>query len=167
MSLYSTWQENAEQERTPEQQQAYWNSYFELETKNYEVILQEKTWKYEGTLQELADRFSMDAVTFCGFIDGINTSLKKEINLEKLKESTKVVLDIDQEKLYFNMLKAKAPWLYGLAEWDNILTEDQKKEITKEYRSSMMFIKEAEVGRNAPCPCGSGKKYKNCCGKNK
>ena len=23
-----------------------------------------------------------------------------------------------------------------------------------------------EVGRNDPCPCGSGKKYKNCCGKN-
>ncbi|MBC7316447.1 MAG: SEC-C domain-containing protein, partial [Chloroflexi bacterium] len=21
------------------------------------------------------------------------------------------------------------------------------------------------VGRNAPCPCGSGKKYKNCCGR--
>lgn len=26
--------------------------------------------------------------------------------------------------------------------------------------------KEAKVGRNAPCPCGSGKKYKRCCGKN-
>lgn len=26
--------------------------------------------------------------------------------------------------------------------------------------------KKAEVGRNDPCPCGSGKKYKNCCGKN-
>ena len=24
---------------------------------------------------------------------------------------------------------------------------------------------EPEVGRNDPCPCGSGKKYKNCCGK--
>jgi preprotein translocase subunit SecA len=24
---------------------------------------------------------------------------------------------------------------------------------------------EAKVGRNAPCPCGSGKKYKKCCGK--
>jgi preprotein translocase subunit SecA len=23
-----------------------------------------------------------------------------------------------------------------------------------------------KVGRNEPCPCGSGKKYKNCCGKN-
>jgi preprotein translocase subunit SecA len=29
-------------------------------------------------------------------------------------------------------------------------------------------VKKAEekVGRNNPCPCGSGKKYKNCCGKN-
>ncbi|MEG1608965.1 MAG: SEC-C metal-binding domain-containing protein, partial [Clostridia bacterium] len=26
--------------------------------------------------------------------------------------------------------------------------------------------KKSTVGRNAPCPCGSGKKYKNCCGKN-
>ena len=25
---------------------------------------------------------------------------------------------------------------------------------------------EKKVGRNEPCPCGSGKKYKNCCGKN-
>jgi len=23
-----------------------------------------------------------------------------------------------------------------------------------------------QVGRNDPCPCGSGKKYKKCCGKN-
>ena len=27
-------------------------------------------------------------------------------------------------------------------------------------------VKETKVGRNDPCPCGSGKKYKNCCGKN-
>jgi preprotein translocase subunit SecA len=25
---------------------------------------------------------------------------------------------------------------------------------------------DAKIGRNDPCPCGSGKKYKNCCGKN-
>ncbi len=25
---------------------------------------------------------------------------------------------------------------------------------------------EEEIGRNDPCPCGSGKKYKKCCGKN-
>jgi len=27
-------------------------------------------------------------------------------------------------------------------------------------------VKGAQVGRNDPCPCGSGKKYKQCCGKN-
>ncbi|MBR2901649.1 MAG: SEC-C domain-containing protein, partial [Clostridia bacterium] len=27
-------------------------------------------------------------------------------------------------------------------------------------------VNDAKVGRNDPCPCGSGKKYKNCCGKN-
>ena len=26
---------------------------------------------------------------------------------------------------------------------------------------------ENKIGRNDPCPCGSGKKYKNCCGKDK
>ena len=25
--------------------------------------------------------------------------------------------------------------------------------------------KKEKVGRNDPCPCGSGKKYKNCCGR--
>ena len=25
--------------------------------------------------------------------------------------------------------------------------------------------KEAKIGRNDPCPCGSGKKYKQCCGR--
>ena len=29
-----------------------------------------------------------------------------------------------------------------------------------------MQSQETKVGRNDPCPCGSGKKYKNCCGKN-
>ncbi len=30
------------------------------------------------------------------------------------------------------------------------------------------YVREGKkIGRNEPCPCGSGKKYKNCCGKNK
>ena len=28
------------------------------------------------------------------------------------------------------------------------------------------IVKEQKIGRNDPCPCGSGKKYKNCCGRN-
>jgi len=33
--------------------------------------------------------------------------------------------------------------------------------------SNMTIRRKEKIGRNAPCPCGSGKKYKNCCGANK
>ncbi|MFX1490495.1 MAG: SEC-C metal-binding domain-containing protein [Promethearchaeota archaeon] len=29
--------------------------------------------------------------------------------------------------------------------------------------NSLSRIKSKKIGRNSPCPCGSGKKYKNCC----
>jgi len=32
-----------------------------------------------------------------------------------------------------------------------------------EYEPPMTIIKEKKIGRNEPCPCGSGKKYKKCC----
>ncbi|MFD1849014.1 preprotein translocase subunit SecA [Oceanobacillus bengalensis] len=38
--------------------------------------------------------------------------------------------------------------------------DDSKKKVRKP------FVKQVDVGRNDPCPCGSGKKYKNCHGKN-
>ena len=165
MGLYQDWEALTQQERPHEEQQKLWNDYFASETENYKAILADHTVVPEGTLAELAQHFSMDPVIFAGFLDGINTSLKTELNLEKLKESTKIKLDIDFEKLYYNMLAAKAPWLYGLEEWDNVLTQERRHEITKEFRAAQMYIKPETVGRNDPCPCGSGKKYKKCCGK--
>ena len=44
-----------------------------------------------------------------------------------------------------------------------------KKQITNESDGSTVKQpkrnKEKKIGRNDPCPCGSGKKYKQCCGK--
>ena len=34
-----------------------------------------------------------------------------------------------------------------------------------EVSSNVPFRRESFIGRNDPCPCGSGKKYKKCCGK--
>jgi hypothetical protein len=34
-----------------------------------------------------------------------------------------------------------------------------------EYAAPTPFIREPKIGRNDPCPCGSGKKHKKCCGK--
>ena len=44
-----------------------------------------------------------------------------------------------------------------------------EKELKQEYSAEKVqtVVKEKEPGRNDPCPCGSGKKYKKCCGANK
>jgi preprotein translocase subunit SecA len=41
----------------------------------------------------------------------------------------------------------------------------QDKNQTNQTREAQAPIKEDKVGRNEPCPCGSGKKYKKCCGR--
>jgi hypothetical protein len=165
MSFYSEWQDVAKQERSQAEHKKFWDEYFEKEAQNYRKILSRSEKPYSGKLCELADEFGMDEVTFAGFLDGINTSLKKELDLDSLGSGSKIELAVDFEKLYFNMLDAKAHWLYELPEWYPILTQEQRKQITKEFRASKMFIKEETVNRNDPCPCGSGKKYKKCCGK--
>ena len=42
-----------------------------------------------------------------------------------------------------------------------------KKQITNDSDNTRARTpkKSEKIGRNSPCPCGSGKKYKNCCGK--
>ncbi|MBO7605782.1 MAG: SEC-C domain-containing protein [Elusimicrobiaceae bacterium] len=44
---------------------------------------------------------------------------------------------------------------------------NQKKIREQEYGTVKPIVKNKEPGRNDPCPCGSGKKYKKCCGANK
>ena len=53
----------------------------------------------------------------------------------------------------------------GLQETSESLRGDIPKE-SKEVTHTPVINNEPKVGRNDPCPCGSGKKYKNCCGKN-
>jgi preprotein translocase subunit SecA len=164
MTLYEKWSEITEQERTPQANEAFWKEYFLKEKDNYAYILENNLKTLKGELSEVASSFNMDAVTFTGFLDGINTSLVNEVDLDTLEEATILDVEIDYEKLYFNMLDAKADWLYNLPEWEKILSEEKRKEITKEFRVSRMAVS-TKIGRNDPCPCGSGKKYKKCCGK--
>ena len=165
MSLYSNWTELARQERNEQEYDAFWQDYFAAEKEVYKKLLAEHETAKTGKLSALAAEFGIDAMTFTGFLDGINTSLKKEFDLESLNEDSDISLDIDYEKLYFNMHEAKADWLYNLEEWGNVLSAERRHEITKEFRASKIYVNTNKVGRNDPCPCGSGKKYKQCCGK--
>ena len=121
--------------------------------------------KFQGKLEELAKEFDMDPVVFCGFMDGINTSLVNGYDVECLEETSDIVLDVDFEKLFYNMLEAKAKWLYTLPEWNDVLPLEKRQEITRAWRKSKQVINDQKIGRNDPCPCGSGLKYKKCCGK--
>jgi uncharacterized protein YecA (UPF0149 family) len=163
MSLYSQWTGIAEAERSPEENKAFWEEYFDIETQAYKKILARKQDFFEDKLSSIAAEFEMTCVVFVGFMDGINSSLDNEVDLSKLKEGSKVSLRFKFEKLYYNMLEAKAKWLYTLDEWDDILTEEERADIRKQWRSDKQAVS-TKIGRNSPCPCGSGKKYKKCCG---
>ena len=166
MSLLTDWRAFAyEQERSDRDEQMFWLSYFNAEKAVYEQLLAEPDAEVSGTVKELAEKYNMDVNHFTGFLDGINDSLKTPNPIETMEEDTVVSLDFDQEKLYYNMVGAKADWLYELEAWDKLLTKERRKELFLQQRKSGTVVKEKKIGRNDPCPCGSGKKYKQCCGR--
>lgn len=165
MSLYQEWVDLYEGQ-TNETFQKFWNEYSAAETKIYTELLSSPESKYEGVVKDKAAELDIDIKIFMGFLDGINDSLKESLDIENIEPDTQFSLDVDFEKLYFNMLDAKADYLYTLPQWDAILTEEKRAEITKAFKKSKTVVKEVRIGRNDPCPCGSGKKYKKCCGAN-
>ena len=166
MSLYKQWLDLMEGQ-TDETFEAFWKEYSETETRVYTHILESKEPRLTGKFSELVAKFEADPVIFMGFLDGIQTSLNNPFELDAVIEDTDIDLDIDFEKLYFNMLKADADYLYTLKAWEGIFSEDKIMQIIKDFKRSKIVHKEKEPGRNDPCPCGSGKKYKKCCGANK
>lgn len=166
MTLFEQWKDLIENQ-TEETFRDFWEEYSGAETKIYSDILDKPEEKMTGTLGELAAKYEVRPVIFMGFLDGINTSLRTANELEDITEETALDLDIDFEKLFFNMLKADADYLYNLPQWNDVLTEERRMEIVKEFKRSKTVHKEKTPGRNDPCPCGSGKKYKKCCGANK
>jgi len=164
MSLYQDWLAIAKDHPTQQDYDKFWRAYFDAETEVYKKILIRHEEPFAGTLSALANEFAMDNLSFVGFLDGIAASLAGDPpELDELTEESEVSLAVDFDKLYFNMLGAKADWLYELPEWGPVRSPEQRKEITKAFRASKVFVSESSVGRNDPCPCGSGKKYKKCC----
>ena len=165
MSLFKDW-EDLISNQTDESFPDFWEKYSSTEKKIYSDILDRPTEKVTGTFQSLVDKYEADPLLVMGFLDGINTSLREEQDLESITAESEICLDIDMEKLFFNMLVAGADYLFTLPQWETILTEEKRLEIVKNYKRSKTVVKDKEPGRNDPCPCGSGKKYKKCCGKN-
>ena len=168
MALLQQWRNKANDEKANKGDlQRLWSAYFQKEKEIYAQLLQNPDEIVEGTVKELAEKYNVDIMTMTGFLDGINDSLKEANPIDDMEEDTKVNLGFEKELLYKNMVGAGADWLYELEEWNSIFDEDKRKELYKEQKSSTTVVKGDKVYPNDPCPCGSGKKYKKCCGRNK
>ena len=168
MGILQQWRDKAYDERANKGDlQRMWSDYFAKEKDIYAELLKNPDEVVTGTVSELAERFGVDLMTMTGFLDGINDSLKEQNPIEEMDEDTVVNLGFDKELLYKNMVAAGADWLYGLEEWEPIFDEEKRKELYKEQKESGTVRKPAKIYPNDPCPCGSGKKYKKCHGKNR
>ncbi|MBR3605037.1 MAG: SEC-C domain-containing protein, partial [Candidatus Gastranaerophilales bacterium] len=82
----------------------------------------------------------------------VNESLGKDFTLEELIKEYKS--DYLKHKLYSSATVLYCSTAFATV-FDTISTpQSEKADFSAE-----------KVGRNEPCPCGSGKKFKNCCGK--
>lgn len=166
MSLLKKWRDFAyDQDADKGKLKNFWTQYFIVEKGIYEQLLANPDEVVTGTVKELAEKYEIDVQTMVGFLDGINDSLKEPNPIEEIEEDSQVNLGFDKELLYKNMVDAKADWLYDLPVWEEIFPAEKRKELYLEQKKSGTIIKGEKTGRNDPCPCGSGKKYKKCCGK--
>lgn len=166
MSLLQEWRDIAYSQQTDKKQlQQFWSDYFLTEKGIYEQLLENPDEEVSGTVKELAEKYNIPLMKMVGFLDGINESLKKENPIEEMTEDTVVSLAFDKEMLYKNMVDAKADWLYNLPAWEKIFDEEKRKDLYREAKKMNTIVKGKKIGRNDPCPCGSGKKYKKCCGR--
>ena len=166
MALLEQWRKIAYNQETGKAEiQRFWQRYFMLEKGVYEKLLENPDERVEGTVKELAEKYNLSILEMAGFLDGINESLIQENPIEEMEEDTRVNLIFSKEKLYKNMVDAKADWLYELPQWEKIYDEETRHRLYLEQKKSGTIIKEQKIYPNDPCPCGSGKKYKKCCGR--
>lgn len=166
MALLDQWKKIAYDESVGQAQlQKIWGAYFQTEKEIYAQLLKNPDEVVKGTVKELAEKYNVPVLTMTGFLDGINDSLVEKNPIEEMEEDTVVNLGFDKELLYKNMVAAEADWLYNLEEWDAIFDSTKRKALYKEQKTSTTIVKGDKVYPNDPCPCGSGKKYKKCCGK--
>ena len=166
MALLDEWKAIAYNEKQDRRSlEKFWDDYFQKEKSVYETLLSEPGKVYKDSVKALADTFGITVLEMAGFLDGINDSLKEPNPIDEMEEDTVVSLDYDTKKLYMNMVDARADWLYELPQWEAIYDKDTRHELYMQQKKSGTVVNTIKVGRNDPCPCGSGKKYKFCHGK--
>lgn len=122
----------------------------------------------------LCDNFEISKEQVMGYIEGIKFNFKighdfneivKEFpanfqveDLEQLNEVMKLIIDVYNNSIQW-ALKGHSPSQVRNAEKSHLQSLPDN---TKQTTNTTQALNN-KIGRNDPCPCGSGKKYKNCC----
>ncbi len=96
-----------------------------------------------GMFTAMLDRIKHDVVSLAARVE-----LRAQEDVEAIEEQRRQTGEIEMQHDHVDGMT-------GEAEQNNPDIEQQAQPITREGK---------KVGRNEPCPCGSGKKYKQCCG---
>jgi preprotein translocase subunit SecA len=89
-----------------------------------------------------------------------NVQVQQQADVEAVEAQRRHVADFEQTNMQYN-----AQDLSTLLDEGNLQVPDDG-DVATDVRAAQTFKREGEkVGRNDPCPCGSGKKYKQCHGK--
>lgn len=141
-----------------------WDEYLAKEKIVYINMLKNKENKLEGTVAELATQFKFTTTQMAAFFDGIHECVDNLPDIDSIVEDTQISIEIEWSRLYRQMVEYKADTLYGLPEWENIYTQEEQRQLyTQQKRSHTVVRNDDKIGRNDPCPCNSGKKFKKCC----
>ena len=92
-------------------------------------------------------------------------------DLEALKEAVRVRAYGAKDPLVEYKIEAKRLWENFFDQFEFLLFQaffalEEKEKIKPKENFKVYHPKGKKIGRNDPCPCGSGKKYKYCCGRN-
>ena len=139
--------------------------------------------KYEEKEKDFGDKFKeVERVVLLRNVDSkwmdhidAMDQLRKGIGLRAVGQTDPVRAYAEEgfdmfEEMNESIREDTVKMLYHVYNPDNI----QRKKVAKEVntvnpgtgKKTPYVRKKEKIGRNDPCPCGSGKKYKNCCGRN-
>ena len=70
------------------------------------------------------------------------------------------------EEMVDNIREETVRMLYHIHAKSRVEQKERKDMKANDGEAPAPVKADKKIGRNSPCPCGSGKKYKNCCGRN-
>jgi hypothetical protein len=116
-------------------------------------------------LKELMDELQDEnerSLVFEALCHQLSTDALPEIEQFMKNDPDSNMIDVEQTAYgFYKIIGEDHPNLY---KWKQIV-EEKEKYLNERMEESKKTPQNEKIGRNDPCPCGSGKKYKKCCGK--